>query len=179
MPRLRSRSLPERAGERAAELAGRRAWQNNTIKAGKWSLRAVGIEGAPAACGSGLTSHVADCGGEQDHHLQLRQVACNHGDSGGHEFAHDGCRAGRCYGCGATSAEASRLHLLQLTGRRHRVPVSTPFDAAVLSQVGFRWFLCTRAAHHMRDVSAGLAERRPCRRDGALQFVTSCAEWKV
>ena len=105
-----------RAGEHAVKLPGRSTRQGGSSERGEVVVWAVGIESAPVASGSDLKAIVANRGAEQHHLLQLRQVACDHGGSGGHQCAHDGRGAGRCVGRGVTSAVASRLRLLQPTG---------------------------------------------------------------
>ena len=113
-----------RADGRADELAGSECQKRSSGERDKVVGDISGLESAPEASGSGLRAIVADRGGELLHRLQLRQVACNQGESARAESAYGAYGAGRCVGLGSASALGSSQQMLQRIGRL-RTPDST------------------------------------------------------
>ena len=142
------------------KLARGTAQQSGSGERGKVSAPSAGLESAPAACGSGLTAIAVTAAAQQHHELQRRHAAFDDGNRGGDECARGGRGAGRCIGHGATSAEGSRVQMLQPIGRR-RTSGSTHFDAARQRRGRSGPFFRSAAARSTAEGSAGLAERRP------------------
>ena len=106
-----------RADGHADELAGSECQKRGSGERDKVVGDISGLESAPAASGSGLRAIVADHGGELLHRLQLRQVACNQGESACAGSAYGGYGAGRFNGLGSTSAVSCSQRMLQRIGR--------------------------------------------------------------
>ena len=119
-----ARPPPVRADDRADELAGSEGQQSGSSERGKVMGDVAGLQSAPAASGSGLRAIVADRGGEQQHRQELRQIACNQGESTRAESAYGACGAGRCVGLGSANAVGSSQQMLQRIGHL-RTPDST------------------------------------------------------